>query len=219
MFGGWHLRDFRMAASKQGCPLDILLRSLDKPGSFHPQDGPQCRTTTRPPSTTPSRERDEVSPTTKGEVRDAVEAALDLLDRGKARVAEKPDGNWKVNQWLKKAVLLSFRLNDMGRSPARPGGGQLVGQGALEVRRLGREPFPRRRLPRRAGRGRAPLGLHRAGRRADAELRQSRRLCRQRHHGRHLGDGRLVRADRQERAHLGRRRHRRRARAAAGRSR
>ncbi len=58
--------------------------------------------------------RDEVGPSTRGAVRDAVEAALDLLDRGAARVAEKgADGRWQVNQWLKKAVLLSFRLNDM----------------------------------------------------------------------------------------------------------
>jgi 2,3,4,5-tetrahydropyridine-2,6-dicarboxylate N-succinyltransferase len=46
------------------------------------------------------------------EIRNAVEEALDLLDSGKARVAEKKDGQWLVNQWLKKAVLLSFRLND-----------------------------------------------------------------------------------------------------------
>jgi 2,3,4,5-tetrahydropyridine-2-carboxylate N-succinyltransferase len=58
--------------------------------------------------------RDSVTITTKGEIRDAVETSLNLLDAGKARVAEKQaDGNWKVNQWLKKAVLLSFRLNDM----------------------------------------------------------------------------------------------------------
>ena len=57
--------------------------------------------------------RAEISPKTKGDVRDAVEAALDLLDTGAARVAEKVDGAWKVNQWLKKAVLLFFRLNDM----------------------------------------------------------------------------------------------------------
>jgi len=58
--------------------------------------------------------RDSVSTSTKGEVRDAVETALELLDGGKARVAERGvDGAWKVNQWLKKAVLLSFRLNDM----------------------------------------------------------------------------------------------------------
>jgi 2,3,4,5-tetrahydropyridine-2,6-dicarboxylate N-succinyltransferase len=59
-------------------------------------------------------QRDGIGPSTKGPVRDAVEAALDLLDGGAARVAEKqPDGGWRVNQWLKKAVLLSFRLNDM----------------------------------------------------------------------------------------------------------
>src|SRR5262245_43400479 len=58
--------------------------------------------------------RDAIDPATKGAVRDAVEAALDLLDRGKARVAERgQNGDWRVNQWLKKAVLLSFRLNDM----------------------------------------------------------------------------------------------------------
>src|SRR6478752_3328927 len=58
--------------------------------------------------------RDNVNTSTKGEVRDAVETALELLDGGKARVAERgSDGVWKVNQWLKKAVLLSFRLNEM----------------------------------------------------------------------------------------------------------
>ena len=56
--------------------------------------------------------RDQVNSATKGAVRDAVDAALTLLDTGQARVAE-PDGTgWRVNQWLKKAVLLSFRLND-----------------------------------------------------------------------------------------------------------
>lgn len=57
--------------------------------------------------------RDEINATTRGAVRDAVDAALALLDSGQARVAE-PDGagGWRVNQWLKKAVLLSFRLND-----------------------------------------------------------------------------------------------------------
>jgi 2,3,4,5-tetrahydropyridine-2,6-dicarboxylate N-succinyltransferase len=57
--------------------------------------------------------RDTISASTKGEVRDAVERALDLLDGGELRVAEKNDGDWSVNQWLKKAILLSFRLNDM----------------------------------------------------------------------------------------------------------
>ncbi len=60
--------------------------------------------------------RDTVNTQTKGAVRDAVKTALDLLDSGKARVAEKvagsAKGEWTVHQWLKKAVLLSFRLAD-----------------------------------------------------------------------------------------------------------
>lgn len=67
--------------------------------------------------------RDTVTASTKGEVRDAVEQALELLDKGEARVAERDaSGTWKVNQWLKKAVLLSFRLNDMSPISGGPGG-------------------------------------------------------------------------------------------------
>src|SRR5437773_4017125 len=67
--------------------------------------------------------RDGISTSTKGEVREAVDHALELLDKGEARVAEREaGGKWKVNQWLKKAVLLSFRLNDMGAIPGGPGG-------------------------------------------------------------------------------------------------
>jgi 2,3,4,5-tetrahydropyridine-2-carboxylate N-succinyltransferase len=66
--------------------------------------------------------RNDVSPSTKGAVREAVDTALDLLDTGQARVAEKQDGKWKVNQWLKKAVLLSFRLNDMSPIAGAAGG-------------------------------------------------------------------------------------------------
>lgn len=67
-------------------------------------------------------ERDGISTSTRGEVRDAVEAALNLLDTGKVRVAERgEDGNWTVNQWLKKAVLLSFRLNPMEIIKGGPG--------------------------------------------------------------------------------------------------
>jgi 2,3,4,5-tetrahydropyridine-2-carboxylate N-succinyltransferase len=64
--------------------------------------------------------RDQVTPATKGEIRDAVDAALDALDAGQARVATKEPGGWVVHQWLKKAVLLSFRLNDMIEVPGGP---------------------------------------------------------------------------------------------------
>jgi len=67
------------------------------------------------------KKRDGIGPSTKGAIREAVEHALDLLDRGQARVAERQaDGSWRVNQWLKKAVLLSFRLNDMSVIPGGP---------------------------------------------------------------------------------------------------
>jgi 2,3,4,5-tetrahydropyridine-2-carboxylate N-succinyltransferase len=66
--------------------------------------------------------RDKIGPKTKGSLRKAVDSALDLLDRGEARVAERQaDGLWQVNQWLKKAVLLSFRLNDMSVIAGGPG--------------------------------------------------------------------------------------------------
>ena len=71
-------------------------------------------------------DRATINASTRGHARDAVEEALDLLDRGKARVAEKLPGatgpnSWKVNQWLKKAVLLSFRLNDNALIDGGPG--------------------------------------------------------------------------------------------------
>ncbi len=64
--------------------------------------------------------RDQISPATKGAWREAVEEALDGMDEGRLRVAEKEDGGWRVHQWLKKAVLLSFRLNDMVEVPGGP---------------------------------------------------------------------------------------------------
>src|SRR5206468_8308145 len=72
-------------------------------------------------------DRNNVGPSTKGAVREAVDEALNLLDSGKARVAEKIEGKtgpeaWVVHQWLKKAVLLSFRLNDMAPISGGPGG-------------------------------------------------------------------------------------------------
>jgi len=66
---------------------------------------------------------DTISTDTKGEVRDAVETALGLLDTGAVRVAEhQADGRWHVNQWLKKAILLSFRLNPMAIVTGGPDG-------------------------------------------------------------------------------------------------
>jgi 2,3,4,5-tetrahydropyridine-2-carboxylate N-succinyltransferase len=68
--------------------------------------------------------RDALSPATKGADRDAVSAALELLDAGKARVAARDEtGAWRVHQWLKQAVLLSFRLNPNARIENGPGGG------------------------------------------------------------------------------------------------
>jgi 2,3,4,5-tetrahydropyridine-2-carboxylate N-succinyltransferase len=65
----------------------------------------------------------DINSKTRGVVRDAVEETLDLLDKGEARVAEKIDGKWVVNQWLKKAILLSFRLNDPHKMDGGPDGG------------------------------------------------------------------------------------------------
>jgi 2,3,4,5-tetrahydropyridine-2-carboxylate N-succinyltransferase len=66
--------------------------------------------------------RDSIGLTTMGATREAVEATLDALDKGTLRVAERQaDGQWKVNQWAKKAVLLSFRLNDMEVIPGGNG--------------------------------------------------------------------------------------------------
>jgi 2,3,4,5-tetrahydropyridine-2-carboxylate N-succinyltransferase len=107
--------------------LDIADRGPDKPRQQRDQLMPAAdvATPTKPLAETIEagfERRDEIGPATKGAVREAVEAALDLLDRGAARVAEKSaDGSWRVNQWLKKAVLLSFRLNDMSIIDGGPG--------------------------------------------------------------------------------------------------
>ena len=66
--------------------------------------------------------RDQLTPATKGPVRDAVETALAALDDGSLRVAEKTAAGWQVRQWAKKAVLLSFRLTDMAPMAGGPGG-------------------------------------------------------------------------------------------------
>jgi 2,3,4,5-tetrahydropyridine-2-carboxylate N-succinyltransferase len=96
-------------------------------------------------------DRDTISTATRGERRDAIEAALDLLDRGERRVAERQaDGSWKVNQWLKKAVLLSFRLTPMELIEGAPGGAcwwdkvpsKFAGWGALDFERAGFRAVP-----------------------------------------------------------------------------
>ena len=66
--------------------------------------------------------RDQISTDTTGDQRDAVEETLHLLDSGTVRVAEKIGGAWTVNEWCKKAVLLSFRLNDMSVQSGGPDG-------------------------------------------------------------------------------------------------
>ena len=66
--------------------------------------------------------RESISTATKGEVREAVEATLEALDKGQLRVAEKRGADWHVNQWAKKAVLLSFRLTDMYEISGSNGG-------------------------------------------------------------------------------------------------
>jgi 2,3,4,5-tetrahydropyridine-2-carboxylate N-succinyltransferase len=95
--------------------------------------------------------RASVDSSTKGEIRDAVETALNLLDSGEARVAAKgADGKWVVHQWLKKAVLLSFRLNDMAPISGGPGGAtwwdkvpsKFEGWGAAEFGKAGFRAVP-----------------------------------------------------------------------------
>ncbi|MFV0382770.1 2,3,4,5-tetrahydropyridine-2,6-dicarboxylate N-succinyltransferase [Paracoccus sp. (in: a-proteobacteria)] len=67
--------------------------------------------------------RADISSATRGEVREAVDETLNRMDTGALRVAERRGADWHVNQWAKKAVLLSFRLNDMEEMPGGPQGG------------------------------------------------------------------------------------------------
>ncbi|MEC3910182.1 2,3,4,5-tetrahydropyridine-2,6-dicarboxylate N-succinyltransferase [Sphingobium sp. CR2-8] len=95
-------------------------------------------------------DRANVSLTTQGAVRDAVAQALALLDSGKGRVAEPTENGWQVNQWLKKAVLLSFRLNDNALIENGPGNGfwwdkvpsKFAGWGEAEFRAAGFRAVP-----------------------------------------------------------------------------
>ena len=138
---------------------------------------------------------------------DAVREAIDLLDRGEARVAEVVDDEVVVHEWVKQAILLWFRFtrcrsSRWGRSSTST---RSRSSTATRGRRAGRA-----RRAARFGAYLAPTVV------TDAELREHRRVRRRGHDGRHVGDRRLVRADRQAGPPLGWRRHRRRARAAAG---
>jgi 2,3,4,5-tetrahydropyridine-2-carboxylate N-succinyltransferase len=93
--------------------------------------------------------RADIGASTKGEVRDAVDEALRLLDAGKARVAEKGADGWTVNQWLKKAVLLSFRLNDNMLIGNGPGNSSWWDKVPSKFDGWGENRVPRGRLPGR----------------------------------------------------------------------
>ena len=109
-------------------------------------------------------DRDTISTTTTGEVRDAVEATLNALDSGELRVAEKGSDGWVVNQWAKKAVLLSFRLNDMEMISGGPGSNSHWWD----------------KVPSKFEGWEC---LYRSRSCADAKLCQSRRICGQRYNG------------------------------------
>ena len=141
--------------------------------------------------------------------------------RGACASPRKQDGEWIVHQWVKKAVLLSFRLDRQCTDRSR-GAGARRSASTTRCRRNSRSTTTPH--SRAAGVRVVPPAVARRGafiakqRRADAVVRQHRRLRRRGHDGRHVGDGRLVRADRPQRPPVGRRRHRRRAGAAAGES-
>ena len=140
-------------------------------------------------------DRDALNTDTQGEIREAVDAALSLLDSGEVRVADPGPDGWTVNQWLKKAVLLSFRLNDNKLMDGGPGHrgtwwdkvpSKFEGWGEAEFKAAGFRAVP-------------PAAVRRgciccAGRCTHAVLRQYRRLCRQGHDDRHLGIRRLMRS-------------------------
>ncbi len=95
--------------------------------------------------------REEISPATTGEIREAVEETLNALDSGTLRVAERREGGeWHVNQWAKKAVLLGFRLKDMAPIEGAPQGGtwwdkvdsKFAGWGEQDWRRAGFRAVP-----------------------------------------------------------------------------
>ena len=136
------------------------------------------------------------------------EETIAALDRGEIRVAERVDGEWQVNEEAKAAILDYFRVRSAGGVRGRPVRVPRQDPAEADYAELGVRVVPP---------ATARYGSFLSPRRGDdAELREHRRLGRAEHDGRHLGDRRLVRADRRRRASGGRRRRRRRARAGAG---
>ncbi len=86
-------------------------------------------------------ERDTIGPATGGEVRQAVDTALEGMDQGRLRAAHKEGDTWVVNEWVKKAVLLSFRLNDQTPIPGGPGGAPWFDKVPSKFARWGERDF------------------------------------------------------------------------------
>ena len=121
--------------------------------------------------------RDSITPgSVDAATKAAILEAIDLLDSGKARVAEKIAGEWVVHQWLKKAVLLSFRINDNGI--IKGDDAQYYDKVPLKFSNYTEEQFKAAGVRVAAARDRAQRLLHRPEHRADALLRQHRRLRR-----------------------------------------
>ena len=113
--------DVKKALNVLQCRSGLLV-PIDRRIGPAPEPLPMPQARLQPIIETAWDQRDSINPATRGEVREAVATALALLDTGKARVAEKTPAGWVVHQWLKKAVLLSFRLNDMELISGAPGG-------------------------------------------------------------------------------------------------
>jgi len=122
--------------------------------------------------------RSELSPQSAPTTVAAINSVIGELDAGKLRVAEKIAGEWFTHQWIKKAVLLSFRVRDNRVQEAGDIRFFDKVDTKFQVRRLERGAVPPGRLPRRAGHHRAQGLLRCEECRIDAVLRQHRRLCR-----------------------------------------
>ena len=158
-------------------------------------------------------ERDTLSPLTGGEDRLAIETALNELDSGRLRVAERasshhvddpgthePDESWLVNVWLKQAVLMSFRLTNSTLVPGS-GGAPVYDKIPMKFHHWGANRFAEadfRVVPGAVVRRSAYIA---PGVRADAVLCECRRLYRSRHDDRYLGDRGQLRANRPQLSH------------------